>query len=640
VAKLSKWGEGYFFTQRGAQRFLAEVSRIGINAHSDMWIMKNLDPVRWELKYSFVQDRQVGDMPESSAAGLHKNRRTNSTLKNARLAIMGDSHALFAGPRLGDLSANHPQEQHFPKASKGRLLDLLLQPSFPRQSSGSGSSSSVKAGNMTRTDQTAETTENQATTTQTMQGIFLSRADVNFTQVVERWRKREADMLPSDTLHTFVFTSTPPATDLGSFVTSVWDLGAELHNLVHTSIRLNPAESEQQSAQKKNDGCMAFATRLLTALKLPLEMLSLVGFWRDTDHVHKNNGQSGTPARTHTAPNPKWEPPLLGQAQTLADAAFSAQALLLMASAVACNAPYIALLRHPPPQTASNCRRTMGSTVSLGRPLGLDHLPSKPATYSSSRSAHWPASLRPQLLDLVGIARKQEDLFFDDSALRPKSNPRKRHTSRDSHRHSYSPEGTATTAATAPASFVFSARLELEVEGSSDGNNRIRRSSNSSSSSRSSSGGDGIRSLTGGLLLSRQAAITLLERAYSRNSGLDGPFLSWALKNLPKTVHWNILDTGVGAGRRTGASADCLRASADGTMACTLLSPSPSYLFSFPRFPFFLTQQPFPSDNPTLRHLSVFPSNLNPNPDPNLRSYLFSATHLHFANKSDWRRHK
>ena len=208
VAKLSKWGEGYFFTQRGAQRFLAEVSRIGINAHSDMWIMKNLDPVRWELKYTFVQDRQVGDMPESSAAGLHKNRRTNSTLKNARLAIMGDSHALFAGPRLGDLSANHPQEQHFPKASDGRLLDLLLQPSFPRQSSGSGSSSSVKAGNMTRTDQTAETTETQATT-QTMQGIFLSRADVNFTQVVERWRKREADMLPSDTLHTFVFTSTP-----------------------------------------------------------------------------------------------------------------------------------------------------------------------------------------------------------------------------------------------------------------------------------------------------------------------------------------------------------------------------------------------------------------------------------------------
>jgi hypothetical protein len=53
VAKLSKWGEGYFFTTRGCTALVRKVYQVGMSAHSDVFIRDYLAPLIWRPKIPY-----------------------------------------------------------------------------------------------------------------------------------------------------------------------------------------------------------------------------------------------------------------------------------------------------------------------------------------------------------------------------------------------------------------------------------------------------------------------------------------------------------------------------------------------------------------------------------------------------------
>jgi hypothetical protein len=54
LLKISRWGEGYFFTQYAARNFISEVYNISINHHSDVWIRDYLKPKMHGIPYTLA----------------------------------------------------------------------------------------------------------------------------------------------------------------------------------------------------------------------------------------------------------------------------------------------------------------------------------------------------------------------------------------------------------------------------------------------------------------------------------------------------------------------------------------------------------------------------------------------------------
>jgi len=62
LLKLSKWGEGYFFSYYAARNFIKEVYKTSINRHSDTWIRDVMKPVHHGVPYVLAVKPNMGNV--------------------------------------------------------------------------------------------------------------------------------------------------------------------------------------------------------------------------------------------------------------------------------------------------------------------------------------------------------------------------------------------------------------------------------------------------------------------------------------------------------------------------------------------------------------------------------------------------
>ena len=111
IAKLAKWGEGYYFTLKGCGTMVQKLYQVGMNAHSDLWIRDVLAPLIWRPKipYCTTFGPNAGNIYYSKPAFV--TRKGGFTYAKYYNESLGDPSPLLR--LLGKGGDSNASDEHF-----------------------------------------------------------------------------------------------------------------------------------------------------------------------------------------------------------------------------------------------------------------------------------------------------------------------------------------------------------------------------------------------------------------------------------------------------------------------------------------------------------------------------------------------